>query len=90
MAQILILVGIALVAVMATRWYRTSRDVKELTARVAQKGGQVVRLTRKQKGSPFADTGRGWWAWQVLWRDGEGEHTAWVLTTREGISEWRD
>lgn len=88
--QILILVGIALVAVMITSQYRKSRDRSDLTARVEQRGGKVVRLRRVKKGSPFQDIGRGWWAWRVQWRDGGGEHTSWALTTREGVKEWRD
>ena len=90
MAQILMLGGIALVAVILTTWFRKTRDVTDLKARVAQRGGTVVRLARTRKGHPFASTGRGWWAWRVVWRGAAGEQTSWALTTREGIAEWRD
>lgn len=70
--------------------YRKKRDVEELGARVAAAGGRVLKVTRVRKGSPFSDTTRGWWAWRVEWADHKGEYTAWALTTREGIKEWRE
>lgn len=88
--QMLILILIAVTAVLITLSYRTRRDRTALTDRVRQLGGTVVSLKRVKKGSPFPDTTRGWWAWRVLWRSEAGERSAWVLTTREGIKEWRD
>lgn len=88
--QILIMLGIVLIAVTVTLSYRNRRDREDLTARVAARGGQVVRLARAKKGHPFQGVNRGWWAWRIDWRDGAGEHRSWALTTREGIKDWRD
>lgn len=88
--QFIIMLGIALTAVIVTLLYRNQRDREQLTARVATRGGQVVKLEWARKGHPFTDTGRGWWAWRVEWRDGTASHLSWALTTREGIKEWRD
>lgn len=88
--MILIMLGLVAVAVLIVYNYRKNRDVEELGARVATMGGRVVKLTRVRKGSPFPDTTRGWWAWRIVWADDRGEHTAWALTTREGIKEWRE
>ena len=88
--QIMIMLAIALTAVLVTFLYRRRRDTEDLTARVTGRGGQVVRLARVLKGHPFSDTGRGWWAWRIDWREGAGERRSWALTTREGIKEWRD
>lgn len=77
-------------AVMIVSSLRKKRDFKLLTEEITQRGGELVRLKRARKGSPFPDTTRGWWAWQVLWRDASGERTSWALTTREGLGEWRD
>lgn len=88
--QILFLMGLVLTIVMVVYLMRRQRDRDELTARVKERGGQVIRLERVRQGSPFPDTTRGWWAWRIQWQDGTGEHTAWALTTREGIQEWRD
>lgn len=88
--QFIIMLAIALTAVMVTLLYRNQRDREQLTARVANLGGEVIRLARVQRGHPFKDTGRGWWAWRVEWRQGTASHLSWALTTREGIKEWRD
>ncbi|MDF2631116.1 MAG: hypothetical protein K0R39_4947 [Symbiobacteriaceae bacterium] len=88
--QIIIMLGIALTAVLVTLLYRNQRDKEQLAARVATLGGQVVRVARTKKGHPFSDTGRGWWAWRVEWRDATTDRLSWALTTREGIKEWRD
>lgn len=88
--QFIIMIAIALTAVMVTLLYRNQRDREQLTARVAGRGGQVVNMVRVRKGHPFADTGRGWWAWRIEWRDAADSHLSWALTTREGIKEWRD
>ncbi|MFO7274969.1 MAG: hypothetical protein LOD90_05970 [Symbiobacteriaceae bacterium] len=77
------------VAVVVTA-IRVRHDRRLLTEEVRRRGGEVVRLTRVRRGSPFPDTGRGWWAWKVEWRDAGGERTSWALTTREGLREWRD
>lgn len=77
-------------AVIVVYRYRVSRDRDLLAGEVKKRGGELVRLRRVRKGSPFPDTTRGWWAWQVVWRDGAGERTAWALTTREGLGEWRE
>lgn len=81
---------IALTAVIMTTRMRRQRDQELLTSEVQKRGGSLVRLERVKKGSPFPDTSRGWWAWQVFWRDSDGERSAWALTTREGLGEWRD
>lgn len=89
--QILVVLLIVLVAVLVTSAVRNRRDRQELAARVTARGAEVIRIRRAKKGShPFPETGRGWWAWQVEWLDGTGQHLSWVLTTREGIKEWRD
>ncbi|HYF93504.1 MAG TPA: hypothetical protein VD969_14925 [Symbiobacteriaceae bacterium] len=88
--QFFVMLAIALTAVLLTLMYRRHRDRTELTARVAGMGGEVIRVVRMGKGHPFADTGRGWWAWRIDWRDGAGEHRSYALTTRDGIKEWRD
>jgi hypothetical protein len=88
--QILLVVILALTTVIAVGQYRKSRDRDALAARVREHGGQVARLHRVRSGHPFADTGRGWWAWRVEWLAGNAERTSWALTTREGIKEWRD
>lgn len=88
--QFIIMLAIALTAVMVTLLYRNQRDREQLTARVATLGGEVVKLARASKGHPFKETGRGWWAWRVEWRDGTTSRLSWALTTREGIKEWRD
>lgn len=88
--EILFPVGLATIAVIFVLSYRKKRDRGLLTERVTAKGGTVVALGRTKKGHPFSDTGRGWWAWRVHWRDGSGEHVSWALTTRDGIQEWRD
>jgi type II secretory pathway pseudopilin PulG len=89
--QILIMLGIVLTAVMVTYSYRRSRDREMLGARVAALGGTAPRVKRAGKREhPFPDTGRGWWAWRIDWRDAAGERRSWALTDREGIKEWRD
>jgi len=88
--QILALLLLALVAVLITRSLRIGRDRAELIARIRERGAEVVRLQRARKGHPFPDTGRGWWAWRVQWRDESGDHVSWALTTPKGIKEWRD
>lgn len=88
--EILALLAIAGVAMLITRSLRIQRDRAELTARVKERGAEVVRLQQARKGHPFPDTGRGWWAWRVQWRDKSGEHVSWALTTPNGIQDWRD
>jgi type II secretory pathway pseudopilin PulG len=88
--QILIMLAIVAVAVVLVYRSRRNRDRAELAARVRSRGGEVIRLVRVRKGSPFPDTGRGWWAWRVEWRDGAGAHVSWALTTRDGIQSWQD
>lgn len=77
-------------AMFVTYRYRVQRDRELLGAEVKQRGGELVRLQRVRKGSPFKDTTRGWWAWRVFWQEPSGERTSWALTTREGLGEWRD
>lgn len=77
-------------AVVIVTGYRKQRDRQLLTTEVSQRGGELARLERVRKGSPFPDTTRGWWAWKVFWRDAAGERISWALTTREGLGEWRD
>ena len=88
--QVLVLVVIALVAVLFVYATRRKQDLALLSATVRDRGGSLNRVARVRKGHPFAEAGRGWWVWQVSWQDGAGAHTSWVLTTREGIKEWRD
>jgi type II secretory pathway pseudopilin PulG len=88
--QVILLIAIVLSVVIGVSLYRSNRDQNELTARVREQGGEVLRLHRARKGHPFSDTGRGWWAWRVEWRSGAAARTSWALTTREGIKEWRD
>jgi type II secretory pathway pseudopilin PulG len=89
--QVVVMLIIVIAAVIVVFTVRRNRDQGELTGRIREMGGQLISLTRVKQGSPFADTTRGWWAWRVQWRDAAGsEHTAWALTTREGIKEWRD
>lgn len=90
MNNVLVMLAIVLLAVFLTTVYRRRRDQQELTDRVGARNGQVLQLKRVNKGHPFPDTGRGWWAWRIDWRDGAGEHRSWALTTRDGIKEWRD
>lgn len=82
--------SLVITAMLVVLSYRTKRDKDQLAAGVKERGGMVVELKRVRKGHPFADAGRGWWAWRVLWKEGTTVHTAWALTTREGIKEWRD
>lgn len=88
--QILIVAGIALLAILFVLSYRRKQDGQMVAERVRERGGELISMNRVKRGGPFPDTGRGWWAWQVEWRAPEGPRTAWVLTTREGIKEWRD
>jgi len=88
--NILFLASLVITAILVVHSYRTKRDKNALTARIKEQGGTVVELKRMRKGHPFPDTGRGWWAWRVRWQDGAAERTSWALTTREGISDWRD
>lgn len=90
--QILIIMIIVLTAIGIVLYFRINRDREELTARVLEQGGEVRRVVklRSGKGSPFTDTGRGWWAWRIDWRHQSQDKTSWALTTREGIKEWRD
>lgn len=81
---------LVMTAVMVTYRYRLQRDRSLLSDEVKQRGGELVRLQRVRKGSPFLDVSRGWWAWRVFWRDATGERSSWALTTREGLGEWRD
>lgn len=86
----LVIILLVISAIYIVTRFRTQRDRDLLAGEVRQRGGQLVRLQRVRKGSPFPDTTRGWWAWKVLWRDESGERTSWALTTREGLGEWRD
>lgn len=88
--QIWIMLSIVAAAVFVTLTYRRQQDLIALKARVAGKGGTVVQIVRVFKGHPFAEIGRGWWAWRIDWRDEAGERRSWALTTREGVREWRD
>ncbi|HEY3367905.1 MAG TPA: hypothetical protein VGK74_22835 [Symbiobacteriaceae bacterium] len=88
--QVFVPVIVALIAVIVVLNARRKRDRELLIARIAGRGGAVLRVARVKNGHPFSDSGRGWWVWQILWRDGAGEHTSWGLTTRDGIKEWRD
>ncbi|BAD40593.1 hypothetical protein [Symbiobacterium thermophilum] len=86
----LVVIVLALTAVVVVSVIRTRRDRELLADEVRRRGGEVIRLIRARRGSPFPDTGRGWWAWKVEWRDAGGERTSWALTTRDGLGEWRD
>lgn len=86
----LIMFLLVLTAVIVVSSLRKQRDRQLLTDEVQKRGGEVQALKRVRRGSPFPDTTRGWWAWKVEWRDGNGERTSWALTTREGLGEWRD
>lgn len=89
--MIWIMLAIVATAVMITLRYRTQRDTQLLNEQVQAKGGKVLRLKRVTKGHPFASIGRGWWAWLVEWQGGDGQTLkAYALTTREGVSDWRD
>jgi len=86
----LVVILLAVTAIAVVTVIRTRRDRELLTDEVRRRGGEVVRLARVRRGSPFPDTGRGWWAWKVQWRDSGGERTSWALTTRDGLEDWRD
>lgn len=86
----LVVILLVITVIMITLRFRNQRDHQLLTDEVKKRGGELVRLQRVKKGSPFSDTTRGWWAWRVTWRDGSGERSSWALTTREGLGEWRD
>lgn len=88
--QFVMLMSLVLTAIVVVVTYRRKRDRTELTNKVQQLGGQLVELARVRKGHPFPDTGRGWWAWRVRWSIGGQERTSWALTTKDGISDWRD
>lgn len=88
--QFIVLLSLVLTAILVVMSYRTKRDRTELTTKVDQLGGQVVELKRVRNGHPFPDTGRGWWAWRVRWTLGGVERTSWALTTKVGITDWRD
>ncbi|MBP2019839.1 type II secretory pathway pseudopilin PulG [Symbiobacterium terraclitae] len=86
----LVVIVLAVTAIVAVLVIRTRHDRALLTDEVRRRGGEVLRLQRVRRGSPFPDTGRGWWAWKVEWRDAGGERVSWALTTRDGLGEWRD
>lgn len=88
--QIAIFLLIAAIAVMVVAAYRRQTDRHIIGQEVAKRSGELLRISRAKRGSPFPDTGRGWWAWQVEWQDVSGKRTSWVLTDREGLKEWRD
>ncbi|MFZ5622729.1 MAG: hypothetical protein ACOY5W_17060 [Pseudomonadota bacterium] len=88
--NILVFLLLVIAAVLIVSSFRKQRDRQLLGAEVRTRGGELLRLERVRKGSPFPDTTRGWWAWRVTWRDASGERTSWALTTREGLGEWRD
>lgn len=90
MSNVAVMVLLVLLVVVIVGGARVRRDRSELAAAVRERGGDPVRIRRAKKGHPFTDTGRGWWAWRVVWRDGRGERVSWALTTREGVKEWRD
>lgn len=90
MPQVMLMLAIVVSLVIVVTAYRRNRDRSDISARVREQGGEALRISRSRKGHPFQDTGKGWWAWQVDWRDGARERTSWALTTREGIKEWRD
>lgn len=89
-AQVYVMLGVVLAAILIVVAYRKQRDRAEVAGRLAEMGGSLMEMVRLRRGHPFADTGRGWWVWRVRWTDAAGEHTAFVLTTREGLKEWRD
>ncbi len=88
--QIWFLLALALTAVLITLTFRYRRDRELLADKVRELGGEVVRMRRVRRGSPFPDTTRGWWAWRIHWRNASGERASWALTSREGLKEWRD
>jgi|GEM_PF-2337992 len=90
MSSVLVYGLLILTAILVVKRYRQQRDHQLLTDEVAKRGGQLLRLQRVKKGSPFPDTTRGWWAWQVFWKGEAGDRVSWALTTREGLGEWRD
>jgi len=90
MSSVFFMMGLVVLVVIIVATTRRNRDRSELATGVLARGGELVAATRSRKGHPFKDTGRGWWVWQVRWRQGGTEHTSFVLTTREGIKEWRD
>lgn len=90
MANVLFLLAIVVAAVVIVSVSRNRRDRSMFAAKARELGGELVRARRAKKGHPFPDTGRGWWAWQVTWRNARGERVSWALTDREGIKEWRD
>jgi len=61
-----------------------------LSDAVQKRGGVLHGLVRVRRKHPFADSGRGWWAWRVDWQDTESARQSWALTTREGLKDWRD
>lgn len=89
MTYILVLLVIVTLPLVLTHGVRRRRDVVRLTKEVHQRGGRVTRLAYAHAGSPFANTGRNSRIWRVFWRDDLGKHSAWALTSRDGIKEWR-
>lgn len=88
--NVLILLVLVAVAVLIVMQLRIQRDRELLRQTVTEKGGQVSTMRWARRGHPFAEAGRGWWAWQVKWQGGSAVHTSWALTTKEGLKEWRD
>ncbi len=87
---LVVLGGIVLVIVMIVHNYRVSRDRQVLTEAVQERGGELVGLHRARRQHPFADTGRGWWAWRIDWQATGTARRSWALTTRDGLKDWRD
>jgi hypothetical protein len=88
--QILLIGSLVIAVVLWVRRTRIRRDRTLILEHLAAAGGTARRIAPVRKGSPFPDTGRGWWAWQVEWEAGGTARRSWALTTREGVKEWRD
>jgi hypothetical protein len=88
--QFLLLLSLVVAVILWVRHSRKRRDQGLIATQVSTAGGHLRRAVTVKKGSPFPDTGRGWWAWKVEYQVGGLDRIAWALTTRDGLKEWRD
>jgi hypothetical protein len=88
--QLLLILSLVVVVILWVRITRRRRDQRLIADQVSTAGGQFGRAIPVKMGSPFPDTGRGWWAWRVEYHAGGLDRIAWALTTRDGLKEWRD
>jgi hypothetical protein len=88
--QFLLILSLVVVVILWVRQNRTKRDRGLIAEQVATLGGVLKSASPVKKGSPFPDTGRGWWAWKAVYTKDGLERIAWALTDRDRLKEWRD